>query len=95
MAGGDPGLVVCGGAGSDGWAIGADNGYLLSRSDLLDASGSTLGTLATETTALLLWEEGGDPGAVDEVAGTAKGSSEEEVEEDAIALSQFLCLAVT
>lgn len=70
----DPALIICLGAARDGWSITTDNADLLSRLDLLGTSAGALGALATLATTALLGEESGDPGAVDEVAGTGKGT---------------------
>lgn len=78
---GDPGLVVDLGTG-DGRAISANNGDLLGGVDLLGAGGRLLRALAALATAPLLGEEGGDPGVVDEVNGSAESAEEDEVEED-------------
>lgn len=79
----DPGLVVGGGTAGDSWAISADNADLLGRVDLLGTARGALGTLAALAATLLLREEGGDPGVVDEVHGTSEDTAEDEVEEDA------------
>jgi hypothetical protein len=49
----------------------------------MTATGRTLGTLPTLSTALGLWEEGLDPGLIDEVEGSGEGGEEEEVQENA------------
>lgn len=85
MSGGDPALVestsLC--AAGDGRAISTNNGNLVGGVDLLSLAGGALGALAALAAALLLGEESGDPGVVDEVADAAEGGEEEEVEEDA------------
>lgn len=83
VAGGDPALVVSLGATGNGRAIGADDADLLRGVDLLGALRRALCALTALATALLLGEESGDPGVVDEVAGTSKGTSKDKVEEDA------------
>jgi hypothetical protein len=82
VRGRDPALVVLGARG-DSRAIGTDNGDLLGGVDLLGALGRLLGALTTLAASLLLGEEGGDPGVVDEVDGSSEGAEEDEVEEDA------------
>jgi hypothetical protein len=86
VSGGDPALVesasLC--AAGDSRAIGADDRNLVSGVDLLALAGRARGALAALAAAALLGEEGGDPGVVDEVADTAEGGEEEEVEEDAV-----------
>ena len=72
-------------AGSDSWAVSTNNRNLLAWVDRLRAATGTLRTLATLAATLLLWEESGDPGGVDEVASAAERAEEDEVEEDAIA----------
>lgn len=84
VAGGDPALVVGLGAGGDGRAVGADDGHLVGRVDLLGLAGGALRALAALAAAALLREERRDPGVVDEVAGAAERGGEEEVEEDAV-----------
>ena len=85
MSGGDPALVegtsLC--AAGDGRAVGADDGNLVGGVDLLGLAGGALSALAALAAALLLGEESGDPGVVDEVDDAAEGGEEEEVEEDA------------
>ena len=76
----DPALIVLR-AGGDSRAISANNSDLLGGIDLLRALGGLLSTLATLATALLLGEEGSDPGVVDEETGTSEGTKEDEVEE--------------
>lgn len=88
MRGRNPALVVDLGA-RDGGAISANNGNLLGRVDLLGATGGLLRALATLASATLLGEEGGDPGAVDEVDGSGEDSEENKVEEDAVHVLTF------
>ena len=78
----DPALIVLR-AGGDSRAISANNSDLFGGIDLLGALGGLLSTLATLAAALLLGEEGGDPGVVDEETGTSEGAEEDEVEEKA------------
>lgn len=73
---GNPGLVInLSGAGGDTSRLGTRKG--LSN---LDSLLSLLGGAGT----LGLGKEGLDPGLVDEVEGTGKGTGKEEVEEDAV-----------
>lgn len=81
MLGRDPALVVL--AGGNGGTIGTNHRNLLSRVDLLGTTGGLLRTLATLAATLLLREEGGDPGVVDEVNGAAENAEQNEIEEDA------------
>ena len=85
MSGGDPALVESTGlcAAGDGRAVGTNDGNLVGGVDLLGLAGGALGALAALAAALLLGEESGDPGVVDEVDDAAEGGEEEEVEEDA------------
>lgn len=87
---GDPALVVLGARG-DRRAIGTDNSDLLRGVDLLGALGRLLGALTTLAAALLLGEESGDPGVVDEVDGSNEGAEEDEVKEDAGFKSVAIC----
>jgi hypothetical protein len=98
VSGGDPALVegtsLC--AAGDGRAVGADDGNLVGGVDLLGLAGGALSALAALAAALLLGEESGDPGVVDEVDDAAEGGEEEEVEEDAgrelvLVCGSFLC----
>lgn len=81
MLGGNPAGVVALRRGDSG-AISTDNGDLLGGIDLLGAAGGALGALTALAAALLLREEGGDPGVVDEVDGAAEDAKENEVEEE-------------
>jgi hypothetical protein len=81
---GDPALVVGLCAGSNSGAIGTHNGNLVSGVDLLGAEGRLLRALASLAAALLLGEESGDPGVVDEVGDPAEDAENNEVQEDAI-----------
>ena len=85
VCGGDPALVESTGlcAAGDGRAVGTNNGDLVGGVDLLGLAGGALGALAALAAALLLGEESGDPGVIDEVDDAAEGGEEEEVEEDA------------
>lgn len=87
MGCGDPALVVCLCARSDGGAIGADNSNLVSGIDLLGSERRLLGALSALAAALLLGEEGGDPGVVDEVRDAAENGKDNEVQEDAAGMS--------
>jgi len=80
---GDPALVVGLGTAGDGRAIGADDSNLVSRIDLLGATGRLLRTLATFAAALLLGKERSDPRVIDEVDGPTEYAKENKVEEDA------------
>ena len=93
MSGGDPALVESTGlcAAGDGRAIGANDGNLVGGVDLLGLAGGALGALAALAAALLLGEESGDPGVVDEVDDAAEGGEEEEVEEDAVRMVALVC----
>ena len=82
MRGGDPALVVLGASG-DSRAVSAHNTDLLSGVDLLRALRRLLSALATLAAALLLGEEGGDPGVVNEVYSASEGAEENKVKEDA------------
>ena len=78
----DPTFVVRLGATRHSRAIRTNDTDLVGRIDLLGAAGGFLGALAAFAAATLLGEEGGDPGAVDEITGAGEGGEEEEVEED-------------
>jgi hypothetical protein len=86
VSGRDPALVECTSlcAAGDSRAVSTDDGDLVGGVDLLALARGTRGALAALAAATLLGEESGDPGVVDEVADTAEGGEEEEVEEDAI-----------
>lgn len=84
MLSGDPALVVSLSTSSDSRALSTGHSNLVSWINWLGSSCRSLGTLASLAAATLLWEEGSDPGGVDEVASTAESRSEEEVEEDAV-----------
>jgi hypothetical protein len=79
----DPALIVGFSTRGDGRAVGTDNSDLVGGVDLLGATGRLLGALATLATALLLGEEGGDPGVVDKVDGSGKGTKDDKVQENA------------
>ena len=93
VSGGDPALVESTGlcAAGDGRAVGTNNGNLVGGVDLLGLAGGALGTLAALAAALLLGEESGDPGVIDEVDDAAEGGEEEEVEEDAKRGGALVC----
>lgn len=76
----DPALIVLR-AGGNSRAISANNSDLFGGVDLLGTLGGLLSTLTTLAAALLLREEGGDPGVVDEETGTSEGAEEDKVEE--------------
>jgi len=71
------------------WSISTNNGNLLCRINLLCALCRCLGPLSAFATALCLWEEGFDPSAVDEVAGSGEDGEQEDVKEDAITLLEM------
>lgn len=71
---GDPALVVFGASGG---------GRLGARGSSVGFDG-LLGLLGGARSAFGLGEQGLDPGLVDKVEGAAKGSSQDEVEEDAV-----------
>jgi hypothetical protein len=74
----DPALIIlC--ARGDSRAISANNSDLLGGIDLLGALGGLLSTLTTLAAALLLGEEGGNPGVINEETGTSEGTEEDEV----------------
>jgi hypothetical protein len=64
----DPTLVIGLCARGDSRAISTDNSDLIGGVDLLGLARGPLRALAALATTLLLGEEGGDPGVVDEVA---------------------------
>jgi hypothetical protein len=79
----NPALVIGLCAGGDSGAVGTNNSNLIGRVDLLGAERRLLRALATLAAALLLGEEGGDPGVVDEVGNSAEDAQNNEVQEDA------------
>jgi hypothetical protein len=89
VSGGDPALIestsLC--AAGDSRAVSANDGNLVGGVDLLALARGTRGAFTTLAAATLLGEESGDPGVVDEVADTAEGGEEEEVEEDAVEIT--------
>jgi hypothetical protein len=91
---GDPALVVGLGTRGDSRAVGADNSNLVGGVDLLGATRRLLGALAALATALLLGEEGGDPGVVDEVDGSSESAQEDDIQEDATNTRQFVIRVV-
>lgn len=58
-------------------SIGSHDGDLISGVDFLRLARRLLSTLAAFSSATLLWEEGADPSAINEVACASKGSTEE------------------
>jgi hypothetical protein len=80
----DPALIVRLCAAGDSGAVSADNGNLVGRVDLLGAERRLLRALAALATTLLLGEEGGDPGVVDEVGDSAEDGENDEVQEDTV-----------
>ena len=93
MPRGDPTLIVrfrrC--TARDGGAIGAQDGHLIARIDAFASRGGFAGAggVFTASGAAFLGEEGGDPGAVDEVTCAAEDGGEEEVEEEAVERGEF------
>lgn len=83
MRSGDPARIESLGATGDGGSISAHNGDLVSGINALASTRRLLGALAALSTALLLGEEGRDPGLIDEVEGSGEGTEKDEVEEDA------------
>jgi hypothetical protein len=79
----DPALIVCLRARGDSGAVSTNNGDLVSGVNLLGALGRPLRALSTLAAALLLREEGGDPGVVDKVRDSTKDAENDEVQEDA------------
>jgi hypothetical protein len=80
----DPALIVRLCAAGDSGAVSADNGNLVGRVDLLGAERRLLRALAALAATLLLGEEGGDPGVVDEVRDSAEDGENDEVQEDTV-----------
>jgi hypothetical protein len=78
----NPALIVRLCAGSDSGTISTNNGNLVGGVDLLGTKRRLLCALATLAAALLLGEEGGDPGVVDEVRDAAEDAKNDEVQED-------------
>jgi hypothetical protein len=81
MRSGDPALIVSLGSRGNSRTISAQDGDLISGVDLLAATGRALGALAALAAALLLREEGSDPGVVDEVDGSGEDAGEDCVQE--------------
>ena len=83
----DPALIICllglSTSGNSGAVCTNDRNLVFRSHGLLGTTGRTLGTLPTLSTTLGLWEEGLDPGLIDEVEGSGKGGEEEEVQENA------------
>jgi hypothetical protein len=90
VVGRDPGLIVGHSTAGDSRAISTDNADLVGRVDLLGTARGALGTLTALAATLLLGEEGGDPGVVDEEDGTSEDTGEDKVEEDAAGTGQSL-----
>lgn len=88
VRGGNPALIIGLGARSDRGAIGTDDCNLVGRVDLLALARRHPGALTTLAVALLLREESADPGVVDEVDGSAKGTKDDKVKEEARGASQ-------
>jgi hypothetical protein len=92
MGCGYPALIVCLCARSNSRAVSPHNGDLVSGIDLLGAARRLLGALATLATALLLGEDGGDPGVVDEVDGSAEGAEDDQIEKYARRVQVSSCM---
>jgi hypothetical protein len=78
----DPALVVRLRTRGNRRAVGTNNGNLVRGIDLLGATGGPLSALAALAATLLLREESGDPGVVDEVDGSAESAEDDQIEED-------------
>ena len=83
----NPALVVCLGTGRNRGTVSTHNRNLIAGVDLLAALGGAFCTIATFAAARFLREERRDPGVVDEVDGGAEERCEEDVEKDAIVVS--------
>ena len=83
MVGGNPGLVVGLSTAGDSRAVSTNDSNLVSGVDLLRATRGLLSALTALAASFLLGKEGGDPSVVDEVDGSSKDTSEDEIEEDA------------
>lgn len=70
---GDPAFIIGHSARSNSRPISAENRDLVGWVDLLGLAGGPLGSFAAFAATTLLGEEGGDPGAVDEVEGPDEG----------------------
>jgi hypothetical protein len=90
VVGRDPRLIVGRGTAGDSRAISTNNADLVGRVDLLGTARRALGTLAALAATLLLGEESGDPGVVDEVDCTSEDTAEDEVKEDAAKIGQYV-----
>ena len=75
----DPAFVVCFSATCDSRPIRAHDGHLVGRIDFLGTAGGAFSTLTTLTASGFLWEQGCNPGIVDEVKGAEEDGKEEEV----------------
>ena len=78
----DPALVIRLCTTGYGWSIRSEDGDLVSWVHLLRTPRGLFRALAALASAAFLGKEGGNPGVVDEVAGTTEGSAEEKIEED-------------
>lgn len=76
----DPTLVISFGARSYRWSIGSHDRDLVSRVDLLRASGGPRSPFAPFSSATFLREQSTDPSTVDEVTSTAKTSKQNQIE---------------
>lgn len=79
----NPALVVCLSTACDSWTIGTDNADLIRWIDLLGLARGALSPLTALAATLLLGEESGVPGVINEVACTTKSTGEDKVQEDA------------
>lgn len=80
----DPALVVGLGTRCHSRAILADDRSLVSGIDGLGAARRLLRALTALAASLLLREQRGNPGIVDEVAGAAKSSRQKQVQKDSV-----------
>lgn len=76
----NPAFIIRFGARGNSRPIGSYNRNLVCGINLLRLARRLLSPFAAFSSATLLWEQGADPRAVNEVACTAKGSAEEKVE---------------
>ena len=74
MSSGNPALIVSFSTRSNSWPISSNDRDLICWIDILGLARRFLGSFGALAAATLLWEQGGDPCAVDEVTSTAKGS---------------------
>jgi hypothetical protein len=88
VRGRNPALIIGLCARGHGGAVSTNNGNLVGRIDLLGLARRHPGALTTLAVALLLGEEGADPGVVNEVDSSAKGTEDDKVKEEAIVAGQ-------